>query len=101
MTEVFKNNGTRALRMDDLLISIMLRYPEIGTVRFNPRQKVLHFTFIILETFEHQLLDDFAALLPKALDTYNYLEKRQSGKIKVEYSIEGGVTLIKVTRDVE
>ncbi|NPV92277.1 MAG: hypothetical protein HPY50_16050 [Firmicutes bacterium] len=101
MTALFKNNGARALSMDDLLISIMLRYPEIGTVKYNPRYKFLQFTFIILESLDRQRLEDFAVLLPKALDAYSYLEKRRPGKIKVEYSIEGGVTLVMVTRDVD
>lgn len=98
----FNNAYLKSDKIDDLMVSIMLRYPEIGTIKYNPRHRSIKFTFLVLdEKIDQQQLSSFGDALKKALQTYNYIEKRCPTVIHADHSILGGVTLVNVVRDVE
>ncbi|MDH7480082.1 MAG: hypothetical protein QHH02_08730 [Syntrophomonadaceae bacterium] len=86
--------------LDDLMVSILLRYPEIATVKYNPRQRLLRFTFMILEQIDEQQLSEFCTRLVKALEAFNRLERRSPGIVSSDWTVHGKVTRLNVFRDV-
>lgn len=86
--------------LDNLMASILLRYPEIAAVKYNPRQRLLKFTFMILERIDEQQLSEFCASLVKALEVFNQLEGRSPGFVSSDWTVYGKVTRLNIFRDI-
>ena len=85
----------------NLLTSILVRYPEVATVNFDPEQQLLTFTFILSRPLTD---DDLAALREKLLasiDVYNWLEGRQVRHATVTQIPGAELSRVEVRRDVE
>jgi len=84
-----------------LLISILVRYPEIGSINFSPRSKVLKFNFILTQHLADVEFNNFHDQLVNSLDVYNMLEGKKTiiaELKKIEYE---KITLLEIERDVE
>ena len=83
-----------------LLISILVRYPEIGTINFNPRNHTLKFIFLITEVLPDPEFAKFKAKVILSLETLCYLENRPAATVNLAKSVFEGITQIEVIRDV-
>lgn len=83
-----------------LLISILVRYPELASVNFDPRRQTLKFTFLVREQLERRLVQRLVRSLRLNLDVLSGLENKQPGVISYGHVTYGPVTAIEVTRDV-
>ena len=81
-----------------LLISILLRYPEVGTVRYYQDQHALQFTFLTSLPCGEVKLDK---TLPEALEVFHLLEEEAMTTCSVKMRWEEGIGTITVIRDVE
>ncbi|MDR3288161.1 MAG: hypothetical protein LBT22_01890 [Peptococcaceae bacterium] len=82
-----------------LLISILLRYPEAGSVRYVPQSNAINFIFLF--TNEEDIQESILEKLPLALDVYHRLEERKMRLCQVEIQREEGIGKLSITRDVE
>jgi len=83
-----------------LLISILVRYPEVGTINYEPQEQVLRFTFMLTKPLEREPLERFAQKFRKSLETYNYLEDREAQVINLKYTPYDRLMALEVQRDV-
>ncbi|MCQ2559261.1 MAG: hypothetical protein MJ157_00885 [Clostridia bacterium] len=60
-----------------LLISILLRYPEVSVVRYELEHNTLVFSFIFAKSLEKEQLAKIKAQLLEAIETWHYLERNQ------------------------
>lgn len=81
-----------------LLISILLRYPEVCSVRYLREQHALKFQFLLYASFNFTLLPQ---KLLYALEAFHLLEKRTIKICEVEGLQEEDYYHLTVTRDVE
>lgn len=83
-----------------LLISILVRYPEIGTVKFNPQNQTLKLSFILSRLFSNDEYQIFTDKLCSSLEAYNFLESQNDVVIHTAYDQYEQIGVLEVIRDV-
>lgn len=84
-----------------LLISILVRYPEVCTVKYQPEEQTLRFTFMVSELLSPERFTAFAELLKESLRTFASVTGRRMRVCLLEKTEFNGVALVEVHRDVE
>lgn len=79
-----------------LLISILLRYPEVGSIYYWQERHALQFTFLIKDTAD----DSFELSLRPALEVFHDLEGSAMEVCAIEIRQEEQVAILTITRDV-
>lgn len=81
-----------------LFISILVRYPEVGTIRFDPKSQTLSFTFLLRST--GCISDDhFAESVRESLEAYSIIEGAPIGTFALRTVAENGIAVLEITRD--
>lgn len=93
-------NGDNVSDSVELLISMLVKYPEIGTINFDPENNNIKITFIMLKLIGEQVLEKFRGTLLSCLKTFYYLEGKQPDSLEVNYSFCEDITLLEYIRDV-
>jgi len=83
-----------------LLISILVRYPQVASINFDPCEQVLRFNFICSQVLNDHEFEEFKILLLNSIQTYNYLEKKDTVLIEIVHQVYDDLTLIEIKRDV-
>lgn len=83
-----------------LLISILVRYPEVGTINYDPIKQNLKFTFIFSCVLEDADLVNFKKTVLDSIEIYNNLEGRTPTNIEVSYYLCDSFTMFEISRDV-
>ncbi len=91
----------RMSRSVGLLISMLVRYPELGTIKLDPARQTLRFTFLVTRLLEDQEFHDFRDHVITALETYTFLQDRPMETADVSRECYDDLTVISVTRDVQ
>ncbi|HHV61830.1 MAG TPA: hypothetical protein GXX51_04215 [Firmicutes bacterium] len=101
MSRLQRQREDHAANSVSLLISILVRYPQIVTVNFDPKHKTLKFTFMISEQISDERYAKFKMKLEENIETYAALI--QSGKPDIELHMVRfeGFTSLEVKRDVQ
>ncbi|MDI3281381.1 MAG: hypothetical protein QJR13_08445 [Bacillota bacterium] len=83
-----------------LLISILVRYPEVGTVRYNPEAQTLKFTFILKVVPPRERQRRFFALFRESLQAFYGLTGREPLVFELERQVYRNFTLLELKRDI-
>ncbi len=84
----------------NLLVSILVCFPEIGTVSFEPKDESLNLTFVLNKV---PLAEELAAakeFITDSILTYHSLEGFEEAKIEIFLDAQDGVAFLHVIRDV-
>ncbi|MCL6558590.1 MAG: hypothetical protein K6U74_07260 [Firmicutes bacterium] len=84
-----------------LLISILVRYPEVATINFDPEKHLLKFTFLYSQVFGDEELGNLKAKLLDSVEVYNHLEGKETRVVSLSHQICDNLTIIEVQRDVD
>lgn len=84
-----------------LLVSILVRYPEVATINFDPGQQIVKFNFIITGVPDSLEIDRFNLLLMDSIEAYNTLEGKSARLTMVHYHQCDCFTMIEIHRDME
>jgi hypothetical protein len=92
-------NGGQVSDSVGLLISILVRFPEVGTINLDQNDQLLKFTFLLSEAEEeftnyHQCLSDSITL-------FNQLEGRTCRVCNLSFHEDEGIVTLELRRDVE
>lgn len=97
---VNRKRDDRISRSVSVLVSMLVRYPEVGTVKYEPRQQTIRMGLVITGEMTdadwHRLEQD----LFDTLDVYHLLEQRQPTVLDVAMESYGDLTSVAITRDV-
>jgi len=85
----------------DLLVSILVRYPELTSINFDAGCGALKFTFLVAGVVGRKEFPDFRRRLLNSLEVLQALEGRTSSLRRVERGCYDDVTVIELTRDVD
>ncbi len=85
----------------NLLISMLVRYPEIGTINFDPDANSLKLTFMIAGIPTATEFEAAKGLLINSIAAYHLLEGITDSSIDVELSSYEQVAILTVLRDVQ
>ncbi|MDF9407432.1 MAG: hypothetical protein A4E52_01297 [Pelotomaculum sp. PtaB.Bin013] len=83
-----------------LLISILVCYPEVAAINFDPEKQLLRFTFMYSKVLIDNELNDLKARLLSSIEVYNLLEGKDNNVILLNSQICDNLTIIEVQRDV-
>lgn len=84
----------------NLLVGIMIAYPEVGKVYYEPNDESLNIIFIIKDVVDDADFKKFKAELKESLSVYYKLEQLSQVEMKIEKEICGTFTFVQITRDV-
>lgn len=84
-----------------LLISILVRYPEIGSIKSVTKDKVLKFNFILTEQLTEKEFTSFKEHLLNSLEVYNLLEGKKTLITEIKKIDYEKITILEVERDVD
>ena len=83
----------------NLLITILMRFPQIGTVHYDPKNRTLRMTFILSTNMTDE---DFAPILKKSMDclsAYHRLINREPSMLILDYQSSLPLSVFSITRD--
>lgn len=84
-----------------LLISILVRYPEVASINFDPGRQCLKFTFIFARKFKREEFKELKQMVMDGIHTYNLLESKKEVKLSIKHQVFDHFTSVEVVRDVE
>lgn len=84
-----------------LLISILVRYPEVATINFDPDQQTVKFNFISSRVLETEEIDYFTSKLLDSIEVFNKLEGKTTRLTLIDHHQWDCFTLIEIHRDME
>ncbi len=84
-----------------LLISVLVRYPELSTVNFDPHGRVLKFTFILTKPAEPERFDRLRDRVRLSVEAYGDFKNRKPSLIEVARTDFEDITVLEIRRDVE
>lgn len=84
-----------------LLISILIRYPEVAKIKFDPEKNILKFTFIYAGIMTESEITGLQQNAISSIQVYNSLEYKAPRIINLDYKISDGFTMIEIQRDVD
>lgn len=85
----------------NLLISILVRYPEIATINFESERDLLNLTFIISGMLNAEQFADCKEMIAGSIDAYHLLENREYQVAEVQLDTYEQVSLLHIRRDVQ
>ena len=84
----------------NLLTSLLVRYPELCTINFTPKGRLLKLSFIIKEELKKCSYTKFCNELVECVSTYLFFESRTEPRyFKISHTSGPGITVIEITRD--
>ncbi|MCL6634173.1 MAG: hypothetical protein K6T29_00160 [Peptococcaceae bacterium] len=101
MGVLYNGNGSDVTDSVGLLISILVRYPEVATINYDPENQLLKFTFIYSRVLGNNELGNLKQKLMDSIEAYNYLEGRKTRVVSLCHQVCESLTLIEVQRDVD
>jgi hypothetical protein len=90
-------NGGNVPEGVGLLISILVRYPEVCSVRYHQQEHALKFRFVLLKSEGGERL---TGKIREALEVFHRLEGNTMQLCEVEQKPEDRLSLLTITRDV-
>lgn len=67
-----------------LLISILVRFPQIGTIQFDSKNRLLTLNFMLSQTVMPKDLDSFKKTIAANLKAYHYITGKKPSCLKIE-----------------
>jgi len=94
-------NGDDVSDSIGLLISILVRYPEVGTINFDPQSHELRLTFIMAGILDHNDFTGFNQIITDSINIYHQLERIKPQVFSTEWHQNDQYTILDVKRDVD
>lgn len=96
----FMNQEDKVSKSTGLLVSILVRYPELATINYDPRSQTLKFTLMVRRAQKKTNFARFQRRLQVSVETLKFLEGKPAGTFAVSREDFGKVSVFEITRDV-
>ena len=83
----------------NLLVSILVRYPEISSLNIIPASQTLKIAFLLSRIITAAEFDAVRERLHKSVEAFNMLEGRNDIQLHIEQSTYEHITLLTIARD--
>ncbi len=101
MKGIFWKEGESFTNSMSLIVSLLVRYPGIATVSFDPAQKSLQFTFVIARPLSSPEFERFGQTIRDSLETVANLNGRVPSLLELSLSGYEGMSFLEVKRDID
>lgn len=85
----------------NLLVSILVCYPEIGTLSFEPSDESLKMTFVFSKVPDNEEITAFKRFLEQSVQVYYQLERIKKAFLVIEISEYEGIVFLNIIRDIK
>lgn len=85
----------------NLLVSILVCYPEIGTLSFEPIDDSLKMTFVLRKIPKAENFEIVKDLICRSISAYHALEGLKNAVIELKMSNYQGIAFINIVRDMD
>jgi hypothetical protein len=96
---IFWKEGESFSNSMSLIAFLLVRYPEIGSVSFDPEQKTMQFSFVLVKLLDQADLDRFTEQLMLSLNSMAQLQNREMGQLQVACNEDEGLSFLEITRN--
>lgn len=100
MDYCYKGNGDVTDSVS-LLISILIRHPEVAKINFDPERQILRFMFINSGNMGSMEIQGLREKILSSIEVYNTLEGKAPLVVNLEYKYSDDLTMIEIQRDVD
>lgn len=84
----------------NLLISILVRYPEVGTITYNSSNQSIKLTFLLTGSQEEKQMDFIANHISRSLDAYHMLKNMKDAFVEIQMNSYEHMAMLTIIRDV-
>ena len=81
-----------------LLASVLVCFPEIEAVSYEPRQELLTMDFVVRARLDPSEIEDFAAFLAESIETYYVIEGGAASEMDFSYEQHDALTILHLAR---
>ena len=81
-----------------LLASVLVCFPEIEAVSYEPTQGLLTMDFVVRTQLSPAEIEEFAAFLAESIETYHILEESTASEINFSYEQHDALTMLHLAR---
>jgi hypothetical protein len=100
MKGVFWKEGEAFTNSMSLIVSLMVRYPEIATLSLNPEEKSIHFTFLIAHPLTEDEFNNFKERLFLGLQVMAEIHQRAMEVCTVAHQSQDNFGFMEISRDI-
>ncbi|HHY15527.1 MAG TPA: hypothetical protein GX521_05590 [Firmicutes bacterium] len=83
----------------DLLVSLLVRYPEIGAVHYEPQEKALRFIYLVRDGEESSDLAFFPDIYKSHLSIFHKLKKTEPSVNSLKVTHNSQLAVLEIRRD--
>lgn len=84
-----------------LLITILVRYPEIAKINYEPDNQLIKMSFLIKNDVQEETLKRFISGLKESIITFNYIEQVTNIIVDATFTINDDYINIELFRDID
>lgn len=84
-----------------LLITILVRYPEIAKINYEPEKQHIKMSFLIKNDINKELITKFTSDLKESIITFNYLQQINNIDVEINCDINEEYITIELYRDID
>ncbi|MBX6722516.1 MAG: hypothetical protein IRY92_04630, partial [Dactylosporangium sp.] len=85
----------------NLLISMLVRYPEVTSLNYDPATNRMRFTFLSPKELPAEQVAGLAQRVRESVDAYTRLENIEWRHVQLTHEVLEGITVLEFERDVE
>ena len=101
MKGIFWKEGESFTNSMSLIVSLLVRYPGIATISFDPASKSLQFTFVVARPLTPPEFDRFVGTVKESLAVLLNLSGRMPRLCDLNLSAYDGMSFLEVRRDID
>ena len=83
----------------DLLLSILLRFPEVASITFKPSGNILEFIFLIAGVSQEENPEQVKVFLINSINAYHQLEGWLPAHVKIDINFHEQAAFVTIARD--
>ncbi|HHT48418.1 MAG TPA: hypothetical protein GXZ98_03905 [Firmicutes bacterium] len=99
MKDVYSRDGESFTGAMSLIVSLLIRYPEIATLKLNPANSSLTISLIFRYKFSTEEKKGFREELKMSLETLAALDRVQPQRIEVNFRRQNDLSFVEIIRD--
>ena len=85
----------------NLIVSLLMRYPELATVSLYPQERSLHFLFILKHTLPAEECEEVKNKIKEGWEVFWQLTNVKPELAEIVFTCDQDLTFIEIKRDVE
>lgn len=94
------NESEEIMDYVNLFVSVLICFPEVGTIKYDRNERTLFFTFILREMSYSEEVETSLSEIDAALTTYHQIEKIIPRHYDVQHYAYDGYLVLEVQRDI-